>query len=79
MSSMSKETKERLKKETEELAGKFERLEKFIGSEKFDSLREVSQHLLLEQHDAMGKYLNILRCRLDLDDLEKLSETTNGN
>lgn len=79
MASMSKETKERLKKEAEELAGKFERLEKFIGSEKFDSIREVSQHLLLEQHDAMGKYLNILKCRLDLDDLEKLSETANGN
>ena len=50
-----------------ELTGKVIKLDNFINSEKFESMKDTEQgKLLIEQKATMDKYLTILGKRLDL-------------
>ena len=50
-----------------ELTGKLIKLDDFIKSEKFESMKNTEQgKLLIEQKDVMDKYLTILGKRLDI-------------
>lgn len=68
--------KERLKIEAEELEDRLDKLVAFIGGAVYELLSDVDKFLLLEQHDAMLRYLDILTIRLSpLEDREELSGT----
>ena len=73
---MKNDAKERLIKERDELKERFSKLDKFIQSEEFQSLKLISRTLLIEQEKAMGTYLNILDCRIELEDFEREVEVT---
>lgn len=50
-----------------ELTSKLIKLEAFINTEKFESMKATEQgQLLMKQKDIMDEYLNILGKRLDL-------------
>lgn len=55
----------RVRKERDDLAGKIEKLETFIGGPDFASVDEAQRHLLVAQRAAMNHYKQILDERLD--------------
>lgn len=55
---------DRLKNEREELFNRICKLAEFLSSDQYENLDKDSQDLLLDQHVAMQKYLNILDERL---------------
>ena len=57
----------KLVKEIRDLKNKITKLVKFIESEDFNSLNEENKKLLLEQRDEMGKYLNTLEKRFEIN------------
>lgn len=57
---------DRLYVEAEELAEKQDKLNKFIGSDKFKELPWENQRLLESQFGAMLSYLTILQVRIEL-------------
>lgn len=58
---------ERMQKELIELQEKTEKLRDYIESGRADSLGVVRRNLLVEQHNAMSKYQEILACRVELE------------
>lgn len=64
-----KDFQERVLKEKDELQEKYEKLSKFIGSDKFHVLDNENQDLLLAQQGAMQSYLVILMMRINKFDL----------
>lgn len=62
--------------EKKELAEKLQKLEEFIGSDKFPSLNKFQKYLLEKQKDAMEKYLDILTTRITSDTF--VMESTNA-
>ena len=65
---------EKLKKECDELLGKTERLNRFIGSDEYIGLSIYHQELLEKQYDLMCEYLKTLKLRIE--DLEQKEECT---
>lgn len=57
---------QRVRNEKKELDEKIEKLQKFILSEKFESLPKEQQHLLIHQKYVMNEYTNILIGRIML-------------
>lgn len=57
---------ERLKDEKIQLEEKTLALGKFLSSEKTIALSEANTLLLVEQHDLMTRYLNVLIIRIEL-------------
>lgn len=70
MKPMDTETKIRVEVESRELLTKINNLEKFVFSNKIESLSERSQELLKRQLAAMKIYSGILNERLALDEEE---------
>lgn len=62
---MTKECYDRLIQETDELRGRYEKLQAFIKSMAFEALPAKSQGLLIAQENAMHGYLAILCHRLE--------------
>lgn len=59
--------KERVQIERSELAGRLEKLQQFISTNKaFSSLDMAQQYFLLKQRDIMGEYLDVLTLRLSI-------------
>lgn len=56
----------RLQNERDELAERYEKLEAFLSTEKFNQLDAQNKELLREQLYVMGKYLSVLNARLDI-------------
>ena len=56
----------RLRNERDELAERYEKLEAFLSTEKFNQLDAQNKELLSEQFYAMKKYLSVLNARLDI-------------
>ena len=57
----------RMAEEYDQLAGRYERLTNFLASDKFKTLSEKSCTLLEQQHKAMGKYMEALQQRIQLE------------
>lgn len=55
----------RMEVELEDLLGKHERLDAFIGTSKFNALPEEDRSLLEQQFDAMTAYALCLSMRID--------------
>lgn len=58
--------KERVEKEKEEVTQKAEKLQSFIGSEKFKALPYAQRRLLSEQFNIMCSYIDCLTARLSI-------------
>ena len=58
--------KERVEKERLELFGRLLALRRFIKSDRFESLNEAHQNLLLKQRYLMAKYHEVLFKRLQV-------------
>lgn len=58
--------KERVEKEASELESRATSLNGFIGTPKFDNLKDAAKDYLIRQRDVMWQYLVILRCRLSI-------------
>ena len=56
----------RLQNERDELAERYEKLEAFLLTDKFNQLDDQSRELLREQFYVMRKYLSVLNARLDI-------------
>lgn len=56
----------RLQNERDELAERYEKLEAFLSTDKFNQLDDQNRELLREQFYAMRKYLSVLNTRLDI-------------
>lgn len=56
----------RVKKETEALSDKIDKLDTFIKSDTFTKLTKIEQNLLTTQLTIMGQYLKILNMRIEL-------------
>lgn len=56
--------KDRVKQELRELEEKLDKLAVFRGTDKYDSLSEQMQMLLVAQQSTMNTYIAILRMRL---------------
>ena len=57
----------KLVKEIRDLKNKITKLVKFIESGEFNNLDEENKKLLLEQKENMGKYLNTLEKRFEIN------------
>lgn len=57
----------RMAEEYDELTGRYGKLSNFLTSEKFGTLPENSQTLLMRQHQAMHDYREALRQRIRID------------
>ena len=57
----------KLVKEIRDLKTKITKLVKFTETEDFNSLDEENKKLLLEQKESMGKYLNTLEKRFEIN------------
>ena len=56
----------RLQNERDELSERYEKLEAFLSTDKFNQLDDQNRELLREQFYAMRKYLSVLNTRLDI-------------
>ena len=57
----------RMCEEYNQLARRYERLSKFLASDKFQTLSEKSCTLLEQQHKAMREYMETLKQRIELE------------
>ena len=57
----------RMCEEYDQLAHRYERLSKFLASDKFKTLSEKSCTLLEQQHKAMREYMEALKQRIELE------------
>ena len=57
----------RMCEEYDYLAGRYERLTKFLASDKFKTLPDKSRALLEKQHKAMREYMEALKQRIQLE------------
>jgi hypothetical protein len=62
---MNEEQKERLLKETQETAGRLNKLNAFMATDAFPSLERFDKDLLYSQQRIMSKYVQVLSKRLD--------------
>ena len=62
---MTTEQKDRLLAETQETAGRLNKLNAFMGSDEFPKLERVDKDLLYKQQRTMSKYVQILGKRLE--------------
>lgn len=58
--------KSRLVDEFEQLIERVQKLESFMGTEKYEEIDEIHQELLVEQHEHMTGYISVLMQRLEL-------------
>lgn len=58
---------ERMEVELKELEEKLEKLDKFMESEKFQTLSDLNQTLLFDQAESMADYAKILKRRIKLN------------
>lgn len=56
----------RLQNERDQLTERYEKLEAFLSTDKFNQLDDQNKELLREQLYAMKKYLSVLNSRLDI-------------
>jgi len=62
---MTEEAKDRLLKETQETAERLNKLNAFMGSDKFPPLDRVNKDLLYTQQRVMSEYVQVLGQRLE--------------
>ncbi|MCD7138958.1 hypothetical protein LTY59_06950 [Limosilactobacillus balticus] len=55
----------KLLKENAEVAGKMNRLDKFMHTEEYDQLSDKEQRLMIIQYNAMQVYADVLLQRID--------------
>ena len=55
----------KLLKENAEVAGRMNRLDKFMHTEKYDRLSDKEQRLMIIQYNAMQVYADVLLQRID--------------
>lgn len=67
---MTTEQKERLLEETQETAGRLNKLNTFMGSNYFPPLPREDKTLLYKQQRIMSEYVEILGQRLERADLQ---------
>ena len=59
------ELADKLSKENAEIAGRMNRLDEFMDSEKYRHLSDKEQRLMLIQYNAMQVYADVLLQRID--------------
>ena len=62
---MTTEQKDRLLAETQETAGRLNKLNAFMGSDAFPNLDRADKDLMYKQQRVMSKYVQILGKRLE--------------